>query len=241
MSDKFMGVGEEGNRRSVGLAHELVQELTQRILKGTIAPGDKLPSENACVREWGVSRTVVREAISKLQAAGLVETRHGIGTFALEPRPRHGLRLEWATRIEVRDMLELRLGLESQAAALAARRRTNAHLEQLAAALEEYQRLSRAGDRCVEADRCFHLTIAQAAGNQYFSTILQSLGETLIPRRRIAASERGNEDLEQLATLADLEHRAILRAIHNQDADAARAAMWTHLTNSRERLAPESG
>ena len=78
-------------KRSPGLAHDIVAELTQRILLGQLVPGEKLPSESAIVREQGVSRTVVREAISKLQASGLVETRHGIGTFVLERDQRHGI------------------------------------------------------------------------------------------------------------------------------------------------------
>ena len=70
-------------KRSPGLAHEIVAGLTQRIRLGQIAPGATMPSESTLVREHGVSRTVVREAISQLQASGLVETRHGIGTFVL--------------------------------------------------------------------------------------------------------------------------------------------------------------
>lgn len=80
-------------KRSTNLAQGVVDDLTQRILLGQLKPGEKLPSESTIVLEHGVSRTVVREAISKLQASGLVETRHGIGTFVLEPRPQQGLRL----------------------------------------------------------------------------------------------------------------------------------------------------
>ena len=70
-------------RPARGLAHELMAELTRRIQAGELSAGDKLPTESEIVRERGVSRTVVREAISRLQAAGLVETRHGIGSFVL--------------------------------------------------------------------------------------------------------------------------------------------------------------
>src|SRR4051794_16687516 len=76
--------------RKHNLAHDLVARLTQSILLGQMLPGDKLPSENSIVQEHGVSRTVVREAISKLQASGLVETRHGIGTFVIERAPEQG-------------------------------------------------------------------------------------------------------------------------------------------------------
>ncbi|MBO5393722.1 MAG: winged helix-turn-helix transcriptional regulator, partial [Pseudomonas sp.] len=92
-------------KRSPGLAHDIVAELTQRILLGQLAPGEKLPSESTIVREHGVSRTVVREAISKLQAAGLVETRHGIGTFVLERDPRQGIHLSRDTAASVRGIV----------------------------------------------------------------------------------------------------------------------------------------
>ncbi|WP_462380266.1 FadR/GntR family transcriptional regulator [Pseudomonas sp. Marseille-QA0892] len=226
-------------RRSPGLAHEIVAELTRRMVMGTLKPGDKLPSENALVVEYGVSRTVVREALSRLQASGLVETHHGKGTFVIE-RPSHsGLRLTHETATHVRSILELRIGLESQAVALAAVRRTDAQLAEIRQALDDFDVLSSAGDDCVEADRRFHLLIAEATGNPYFTEILSHLGSGMIPRTRINVNERGDSDLSGLAHLASLEHEAIYNAIRRRDPEAARAAMWTHLTNSRERFTPE--
>lgn len=81
---------EHARKRGHSRAHDLVSSLTQQILLGTFKPGDKLPSENTLVREHGVSRTVVREALSKLQASGLVEPRHGIGTFVMERQAQAG-------------------------------------------------------------------------------------------------------------------------------------------------------
>ena len=156
-------------KRTHNLAHDLVAKLTQSILLGQMLPGDKLPSENTIVQEHGVSRTVVREAISKLQASGLVETRHGIGTFVIERAPEQGLRLNVDTALGVRSILELRLGLETQAAALAAQRRTEQQLAQMREALDDYQRLLANNDSCVEADRRFHLLIAEATGNVCFT------------------------------------------------------------------------
>ena len=113
-------------KRTHNLAHDLVSKLTQSILLGQMLPGDKLPSENSIVAEHGVSRTVVREAISKLQASGLVETRHGIGTFVIAPRaaePTFRIAPEdFATVADVISLLELRISLESEAASLAAQR-----------------------------------------------------------------------------------------------------------------------
>ena len=154
-------------RRQHSLATDLVTELSQRILLGKIAPGEKLPSENQIVREHGVSRTVVREAISKLQASGLVVTHHGIGTFVLERGDQTGLRLKVETVSRVRDIIELRIGLETQAVALAAVRRTEEQLAAMRQALDDYQDLLANDDSCVEADKRFHMLIAEATGNPY--------------------------------------------------------------------------
>lgn len=226
-------------KRAHNLAHDLVEKLTQSILLGQLSPGDKLPSENAIVQEHGVSRTVVREAISKLQASGLVETRHGIGSFVIERAAEQGLRLNVDTALGVRSILELRMGLETQAAALAASRRSEQQLLQMRQALDDYQRLLDSNDSCVEADRRFHLLIAEATGNVCFREIMQHLGSAMIPRQRLNAAERGAADLSKLGQLAHLEHEAILNAIKRQDPDAARAAMWLHLTNSRDRFSAQ--
>lgn len=223
-------------RRTPSLAHDLVNDLTQRILRGDFAVGQKLPSETAIVSEHGVSRTVVREALSKLQAAGLVETRHGVGTFVLE-RPTHGgLRLNVDTLTNVRSVLELRMGLETQAAALAARRRTEEQLLLMRQALDDYRQLLANNDSCVEADRRFHVLIAQATGNNCFPEMLLHLGAALIPRTQLNSQERGGEDFSQLGKVAQAEHEAIYQAIRRQDPDAARAAMLLHLSNSMERF-----
>jgi len=227
------------HKRSTNLAQGVVDDLTQRILLGQLKPGEKLPSESTIVLEHGVSRTVVREAISKLQASGLVQTRHGIGTFVLEARPKPGLRLHVDTVASVRNMLELRLGLEVQAVALAAVRRCDAQLAPMRQALDDYQASLANNDSCVEEDKRFHLLIAEATGNTFFTEIMQHLGNAMIPRSLVKGAERGGADFARLGQLAHLEHEAIFNAIKRQDADAARAAMVLHLTNSRDRFSGE--
>ncbi len=116
------------------LAQGVVAHILDSIRDGQLTPGDKLPTESEIMRVLGVSRTVVREAISHLQAGGHVETRHGIGTFLLAPKPANVLGLDPATVITVRDVLailELRISLETEAAGLAAARRTSEQLQQL--------------------------------------------------------------------------------------------------------------
>ncbi|MFJ4542916.1 FadR/GntR family transcriptional regulator [Pseudomonas sp. NPDC088885] len=230
---------ESGNpirRRSNNLAQGVVEALTQRILLGQLKPGEKLPSESTIVLEHGVSRTVVREAISKLQASGLVETRHGIGTFVLVQQPQTGLRLHVDTVASVRNMLELRLGLEVQAVALAAVRRSDEQLARMRQALSDYQASLANNDSCVDEDKRFHQLIAEATGNTFFTEIMQHLGNAMIPRTQVKMDERGGADFSQLGHLANLEHEAIFNAIKRQDPDAARAAMVLHLTNSRDRF-----
>src|SRR3954468_19294579 len=132
-------IADSGHRRPRTLAHDLVDSLGDRIRDGRLQPGHKLPTETAFMAEFGVSRTVVREAISKLQAAGLVETRHGVGTFVVGPRDGSAFRIgreQLATLHDVIAMLELRIGVEVEAAGLAAQRRTPENLGAMRQALD---------------------------------------------------------------------------------------------------------
>src|SRR5882757_4006307 len=119
-------------RRPRSLALELVSSLSERIRDGRLKVGDKIPTEAAIMAEFDVSRTVVREALSKLQASGLVETRHGIGTFVSQRDLSGNFKIsaqDFATVADVIAVLELRISLETEAAGLAAQRRTAAHLD----------------------------------------------------------------------------------------------------------------
>ncbi|RYF35549.1 MAG: FadR family transcriptional regulator [Comamonadaceae bacterium] len=221
-----------------GLAHGLVDDLSQKIRDQALRPGDKLPTESAIMLAYGVSRTVVREALSKLQAAGLVETHHGIGTFVLQPRPASMFRLDasdLATSVDVLAVLELRISLETESAGLAAARRTDEHLRAMRQALDDFEHnVSVAGDT-VAPDFRFHLQIAQATGNSYFADIMSHLGTTIIPRTRISALRTADPRGEYLLRV-NREHEEIYAAIARRDPESARAAMRIHLTNSRERL-----
>lgn len=224
-------------RRARGLANAVVEDFSGRIRDRILNPGDKLPTESEIMRAHEVSRTVVREALSKMQAAGLVETRHGIGTFVLPPRAGGVFRLdpsELSTSVDVLAVLELRISLETESAGLAAMRRTDTHLAVMREALDDFERNVQNGKDTVAHDFRFHLQIAEATGNPYFADIMNHLGTTLIPRTRIAALrvQRSSEYLSRV----NREHEEIYSAIARQDPDSARAAMRIHLTNSRERL-----
>jgi GntR family transcriptional repressor for pyruvate dehydrogenase complex len=225
-------------QRGRGLAHGLVDDLGEKIRSQQLRTGDKLPTESAIMQAYGVSRTVVREALSKLQAAGLVETRHGVGTFVLPPRAAGMFRLDAndiATTVDVLAVLELRISLETESAGLASLRRTDEHLLAMREALDAFERNVAAGGETVGLDFRFHLQIAQATGNPYFADILGHLGTNLIPRTRVNAIRNHDRRGEYLVRV-NREHEEIYAAIARRDPDAARAAMRLHLTNSRERL-----
>ena len=223
-------------RKPRTLALELVESLGDRIRDGRLALGDKLPTEAAIMAEFEVSRTVVREAISKLQASGLVETRHGIGTFVLGLGQAPGFKItpeQFSTLRDVIAVLELRIGVETEAAALAAQRRTDANLAAMRIALDAVTQAVDEGRDAVASDFQFHLEIARATQNSHFAELMGTLGSMIIPRARLAGDS--DSDLNQYLRRVNGEHESIYDAIVAQDADAARAAMRTHLANSRER------
>jgi DNA-binding FadR family transcriptional regulator len=225
-------------RRPRTLALELVDSLGDRIRDGRIVPGDKLPTEAAIMEEFGVSRTVVREAISKLQASGLVETRHGIGTFVVGLGDGAAFRIapeQIATLHDVIAVLELRIGLETEAAALAAARRTERNLAEMRSALDGFAAALAEGRDAVGPDFQFHQEVARATQNPHFAELMSTLGAMIIPRARLGAAEGVSEAQRSYLLRANAEHENIFDAISNRDSDAARAAMRTHLANSRER------
>ncbi|MES2718195.1 MAG: FadR/GntR family transcriptional regulator [Pseudomonadota bacterium] len=229
-------------RKPRSLALELVEALGDRIRDGRLAIGDKLPTETAIMAEFGVSRTVVREAISKLQASGLVLTRHGIGTFVLGLNDAPGFRIspeQVSTLRDVIAVLELRIGVEAEAAALAAQRRTEANLASMRQALQAMADAVDAGSDAVGADFQFHLEVARASQNSHFADLMASLGSMVIPRARLEPGNAGGggpDDAHlQYLRRVNAEHASIYEAIHGRDPDGARAAMRTHLANSRER------
>lgn len=226
-------------RRPRGLVQEIVDSLAASLREGAIKPGDKLPSETEIMGRFDVSRTVVREALSKLQAAKLVQTRHGIGTFALAPQEDGNFRIaaaDFSTVADVIAVLELRIGLEVEAAGLAAQRRSGANLAAMQAALTAFQASIAQESDAVPPDFDFHLEVARATGNPHFADLMTYLGTMIIPRTRVNTPRGAPEGRLNYLQRVHSEHENILDAIRNQDAEAARAAMRTHLSNSKERL-----
>ena len=226
-------------RRPRGLVDEIVETLTASIREGQLQAGAKLPTEAEIMVRFDVSRTVVRESLSKLQASELVETRHGIGTFVLPPRESGNFKItseDFATVADVIAVLELRISLETEAAGLAAQRRTPENLAAMESALQAFQDSISQDSDAVPPDFQFHMEIARATGNRHFADLMSYLGTMIIPRTRVNTALSAPEGRMNYLQRVHSEHESIYNAIRDQDAEAARAAMRTHLSNSRERL-----
>jgi GntR family transcriptional regulator, transcriptional repressor for pyruvate dehydrogenase complex len=226
-------------RRPRGLVNEIVESLTTSIRDGRLKPGEKLPSESEIMERFDVSRTVVRESLSRLQASDLVETRHGIGTFVLALKDASNFKIaaeNFATIDDVISVLELRISLESETAGLAAQRRGDENLLIMQEALRAFQKAIEVDADTVAADFKFHAEIARATGNRHFSGLMTYLGTMIIPRTRINTPQNAPEGRLKYLQRVHKEHQNIYNAISDQNAQAARLAMRVHLSNSQERL-----
>jgi GntR family transcriptional regulator, transcriptional repressor for pyruvate dehydrogenase complex len=228
----------ETRKKARSLSTALMDTLAGQIRAGVLNPGEKLPTEATMMGQHGVSRTVVREAISKLQSAGLVTTKHGIGTFVADTGAPVRFELEAKsipTVLDVLAMLEFRISLESEAAALAAARRTEEQLQALRRALDDFQNAQTDGGSGAETDFQFHLRIAEASGNRYFPEVFAHFGMSSIPRTRVTLFKSA-DDQAAFMMLLIREHEQIYGAILCGDPKLAAKFMRIHLSNSRDRF-----
>jgi len=225
-------------RRQRSLTQNMVEQIQAQIQSGQLQPGGKLPSEAQLVSQFNVSRTVVREALSKLQAAGSIDTQHGIGSFVRAQHSPLDLGItaqDGQTSLDVLAILELRASLEIEAAGLAAQRRTDQHLSAMRQALREFAANIKPGGDTIEPDMQFHLSIAQATGNRYFIDVMDHLGQALLPRTRINTAQYPQTTWAAYLHRINQEHEHIYDSIARQDTESARAAMRAHLRQGSER------
>lgn len=223
--------------RKVKLGDQLYGQILEQIVGGALKEGDRLPSENEICRMFAVSRAVVREALSRLQADGLVSAQHGVGSFVAR-RPPKSL-IELAAPSDVPGILacfELRIAVESEAAALAAKRRSDDHIRRLREALDQMQQCLARKEPAIKADLGFHRLIAAASGNEYFSTVLTSLHFGIDRWVSIASSMTAKIDSADRPKRVFDEHLRIVDAIAEGDVEQARLAMRYHLDQAKRRL-----
>ncbi|NLS00915.1 FadR family transcriptional regulator [Rhizobium sp. P38BS-XIX] len=226
-------MGGQGRQR---LAQQVIDQLRLQIETGKLRAGAQLPTEPQLEAAYGVSRTVVREAIADLRAAGLVRPIQGKGVFVSEAATRSGLTL---TPVEIRsipetlELLEFRMAAEGEAAAIAAYRRTAEQEAAIAAANRKMAMRMEQGLSTIEADYEFHLAVAIATNNRFYVDVLRHFGARTIPRGQFPTLPEANDRtyLEKV----HLEHAEILAAIADQDAERARQAMRAHMLASQRR------
>jgi DNA-binding FadR family transcriptional regulator len=226
--------------RRLSLAEQVTRDLTGRMARGELRPGDQLPTERELMVRYSVSRTVVREAMSSLRASGRLATQQGRGAFVLDPAAQAvSYRLdtsEISTAEDVLKLMDIRIALESEAASLAAQRRDDAGVAALARIAQDFGNSVEDPEQSAVHDQAFHLCLAGLTGNGYFATLMSGLSPLLLPRARIDLFKDDRAAKHAYLRTLQVEHANILDAIRRADAEGARAAMRLHLTNSRERL-----
>lgn len=218
------------------IATEIARRLVDYLLSGGVMPGERMPSERQLAEAFGVGRSAMREALKALTLLGLVEVRHGDGTYlkrddsAFLPRV-----IEWGLLLgeqRTLDLVEARQKVEADIAGLAAARRDEADLVELRRLLAQMAQLATdSGDAgaFVDVDVAFHLRVAEAARNTALRDILSGVQALLRVwiGRVIAAGNREESYLE---------HVPILAAIEAGDVAAAEAAMDAHMRSAAGRL-----
>lgn len=221
----------------LSMPDRVTQALLELIRGGAYPAKSRLPSEAEMAQRFGVSRTVIREAVSRLKSEGLVESRQGAGVFVREVGMDTPFRIDPAVVESVQTVLqvaELRRGLEAEMAALAAERCTKPQVAEIKAKLKAIDVAVAAGGDGVDADMEFHRTIARATGNPHFLALWDFLGQFL--RGSVAITRAWEAQKEETRAQVEHEHKAIYEAIAAKDVEAARAAGRRHMEMSSRRI-----
>jgi DNA-binding FadR family transcriptional regulator len=235
MAEKFCFQGKF--TRTSRLSEQVANFLVSEIQKGVLRAGEKLPSEAILAEQFGVSRTVIREAFARLKQDGFLNSKQWAGAIVAEPGKQRPFRLEdlkQASSIEIAHLYELRIILEGDAAALAAERRNEKDLEKLRDRLVAMAHAVEKDSDGTSPDLDFHQIIAEASGNPYLRDLMWFLNDKLkdlIRRAREHSSQNPN-----LPLAVQEEHAAIFEAISSGDPVEARVKALAHLRNAANRL-----
>jgi GntR family transcriptional repressor for pyruvate dehydrogenase complex len=224
----------EALAREETLASRVREQLEKLVLESRLQPGDRLPAERELALQFGVSRTVIREAVMALVAQGLLDGKHGSGRTIRTPSvasisPAMALMLK-VSDLDHAKVIEVRRLLEVEIAGLAAERRTAADLEKLREILEDRKGIERERDKFVSWDIGFHSALAACTHNELFSLLLDSVVSTMKKVREIGFNVPGTP------RRALAHHRAIFAEVKAGDGTGARQAMREHLRESEETM-----
>jgi GntR family transcriptional repressor for pyruvate dehydrogenase complex len=219
--------------RTSRLYEQIVQQIEESIVKGTLKAGDQLPAERELAQRFGVSRTAVREAVKALREKGLVEAYSGRGTFITDGTTQAVRQsLDLITKIGQPEgsthLAEVRAILEPEIASLAALRIQEPEVATMREAVAVMDRAGQDPDAYIEADLDFHLALAEGAGNPLILSLLDSIVGLLREQRLRIFRVSGGPERGQV------HHKKILEAVERRDAEKARETMRAHLEQVRE-------
>ncbi|CAN7346018.1 FadR/GntR family transcriptional regulator [Phenylobacterium sp. LjRoot225] len=224
--------GEEPGER---LADRVYGQLLAFILEQNLDQGDRLPSEHELSRLTAVSRPIVREALTRLQGDGLIESRRGAGSFVRQRPAERMIQHLLPAQVRARlDTFEIRIAVEPVAARLAALHRTESELLAIKAATADLVAALAAGEPAGDHDLHFHRAIAEASHNPMFRLTLDALDARveglIVPSLALAA-----DGAKERAKRVELEHVVVAEAIERGEPEVAEAAMRLHLLRARSR------
>lgn len=221
------------------LVESIAQELIRYIAANRLKGGDPLPSERELMEMAGVSRLPLREALCMLKGLGIIEAKHGKGMFVrhLDVSAVFGMLsplLRTQADIDIEDIIQVRLHLESSIAEVAAGRRSEENLRALREALAGMEENVGDTQTFIRYDMAFHLELAHSTGNPVFHVFVTSIMD-LLAEIQFSYPDRTEERERSLGF-----HRNVFAAVEAQDGAAARAAMQGHILNIKERICRNS-
>jgi GntR family transcriptional repressor for pyruvate dehydrogenase complex len=217
--------------RSTRLSDKVADAMLNTILQRGLRPGDALPSERELGEQYGVSRTVVREAVRALTSRGVIDARAGRGLTVAQVAAEAvsmsmQLYLHGQEQIPYPKIHEVRATIETQIAGYAAERGTDAEIAELRELTESMRRHEHDREKHSEIDVEFHRALARMTHNELYLIMLDSIGPVLLEIRRATFS------LPNDGEKAYEEHNRIIDAVARRDPEAAREAMRAHLGNA---------
>lgn len=222
--------------RRPSLADQVYDQLLAKILEEEYPVHSRLPPEEVMAQSFGVSRPIVRAALSRLRDDGIVQSRRGSGSYVMRCPDRQLISFVPLESVsDVQRCYEFRIDVEGAAAAWAARRRDDEDLITMDHAYQVMEQTYEKNALGVEADQMLHLAVARASKNPFFASVLESLGQQIAFGVKLSRSLTLLDDpMRQELVLA--EHRAVLDAIRLKQPDVAKAAMRHHITAAKDRM-----
>jgi GntR family transcriptional regulator, transcriptional repressor for pyruvate dehydrogenase complex len=224
--------------RKTRLAEEIADRIRVLILDGTLAAGKALPGERDLASRFGVSRGSVRDALRMLETIGLLETRHGQGTFPREldvDRLVAPLASILTYRSDLRDeLIDVRRMFEPAVARAAAARVTDDDLADLQRIVDTQRRRIKAGGSTIVEDTAFHAALARATRNRVVMQIMETLNNLLVESRKLTLKQKGRPERSVQG------HEAVVAALERRDPDGAAHAMQLHIEQIAALVEPRS-